>query len=305
MLETLYADCQLCPRRCHARRNVGERGFCGASADLKLALASLHYGEEPPITGKGGSGTVFATHCSLGCVFCQNHEISHSGMGRTVSTAEFAGILHLLESAGAENINLVTGTHAIPALITGIVQARAEGIKLPLLWNSSGYETLEALDILHEHVDSYLPDLKTLDSDIARQFFNAEDYPHHAVTAIKRMMQQKPGNVLIRHLVIPGHLNSTRNVLLWFVNNAAKHAQLSLMTQYTPVQTPRSSGILYPRRCLNTEEYDTVLRWLEEFGIDDGYYQELNTDSSWLPSFSRPNPFSSALSKTLWTWKTE
>jgi putative pyruvate formate lyase activating enzyme len=277
------------------------------------------------ITGAGGSGTVFVTGCNLGCVFCQNHQISRQGMGRAVKTAEFVAITLRLQELGAENINIVTGSHAVPAIAAGIDAARrgagreGEKLRLPVLWNSSAYESLESLEILKNRVDVYLPDLKTLDADVSSRFFKSPAYGETAVAAILRMMEYRPlrykpngaaleSGVIVRHLALPGYLSSTRKVLRWFAENCRGRALLSLMTQYTPVQAageepvPATSPGL-PERYLNQEEYGTIVRWLEEFGIDDGFCQELVRGDGWLPDFRRENPFSSDLSLPVWHWR--
>jgi putative pyruvate formate lyase activating enzyme len=304
----LYRNCLLCPRRCGVDRNAGETGYCGETEELRIASASIHRGEEPPITGRGGSGTIFITGCNLGCVFCQNYQISRRALGRAVDCGEFADICLALRDRGAENINIVTGSHAAPAVITGIENARRRDLDVPLLWNSSGYEGMETLAVLKDHVDMYLPDLKTLDSGTGRKFFNAPDYPQYAAAAILKMMEYNK-DVMIRHLVLPGCLDGTRGVLRWFSENCQNrnsrgcgHVQLSLMTQYTPVRgtdTPENG----PPRFVSPGEYETVLGWLDEFGIDDGFCQELAAGSEWLPDFNRTNPFSSDLSVPVWHWR--
>jgi putative pyruvate formate lyase activating enzyme len=257
-------------------------------------------------------------------VFCQNYQISRQGMGRAVGAPEFVEICLVLQARGAENINIVTGSHAVPALAAGIAWARKQGLFIPVLWNSSGYEGEESLALLKDTVDVYLPDLKTLDSGLASRFFNAPDYPEYAAAAILKMIEyRKPGfgpgrgtagapvevmrsGVMIRHLVIPGCLEATREVLRWFAGKAQGRALLSLMTQYTPVKTPGPAGkavLPVPGRYVSDEEYDTLMEWLEEFGIDDGFCQEPVTGSEWLPDFNRQNPFSSDLSVPVWHWR--
>ncbi len=316
-----YSSCILCPRRCGVDRTAGRRGFCGETDVLRLASASLHRGEEPPITGAGGSGTIFVTGCTLACTFCQNRQISQEGMGAPVSTRTFADICLQLQDAGAENINLVTGSHALPALCLGIAAARKRGLCIPTLWNSSAYETVEAVDLGADYLDVYLPDLKTLDAGLSGRYFGAPDYPAAAQAAIRRMVALKPlvygpgrtgkngpesvlrSGVIIRHLVLPGHLESTRQVLRWFAENAAGGALLSLMTQYTPIA---AAGARLPMdRFVAEEESDQVLAWLDEFGIDDGFFQELVPGDDWLPDFRKKNPFSSDLSVPLWHWGNE
>ncbi|MCL2126830.1 MAG: radical SAM protein [Treponema sp.] len=307
--DSLYQNCRLCPRSCGADRLAAGEGYCGESSLLRLAFAGLHSGEEPPLSGKRGSGAVFVSGCNLGCAFCQNRQISGGGgygagaLGRAVSTEEFSSICLKLQNRGAENINIVTGSHAVPAIVLGLGAAKSAGLRIPVLWNSSGYENAETLELLDGFIDTWLPDLKTLDADLASRFYKAPDYPRAAAAAVLWMARNRPGNVIVRHLVLPGRLESTRSVLKWFAENAAGRAAgalLSLMTQYTPV-----AGAGGPGRFLSRREYDSVLGWLEEFGIDDGFCQEPMTGglaerSGWLPDFSRANPFSSALSVPVW-----
>jgi putative pyruvate formate lyase activating enzyme len=325
---SLYQNCLCCPRACGVNRDAGERGFCGETAELRLSSVVLHRGEEPPLTGKGGSGAVFITGCNLACAFCQNYQISRGERetllrrksprgdfegdecgkhgkrpGRTVSTEEFARICLALQDRGAENINIVTGSHAVPAIVAGITVARSAGLALPVLWNSSAYESLSALALLKEHVDMYLPDLKTLDSGLAAKWFNAPDYPETASAAIRAMIAARAGKVIVRHLILPGCLDSTRAVLRWFAEHAAGRALLSVMTQYTPIPQNNKRADDLPGRFLNEAEYETVLGWLEEFGIEDGFCQELTAGGGWLPDFNRPNPFSSSLSVPVWHWR--
>jgi putative pyruvate formate lyase activating enzyme len=314
----MIGGCGLCPRRCGVDRAAGKRGFCGETGEIRIAAASIHRGEEPPVTGRGGSGTVFFTGCTLGCAFCQNRQISRVGMGRAVGEAEFVRICLALQERGAENINLVTGSHHGPALARFLRAARKAGLRIPLLWNSSAYEGLEALAPLEDLIDVYLPDLKTLDSALAERFFKAPDYPETAERAILRMMSLRPlpaessgeaepgqsprvlsSGVIIRHLVLPGYLDSTKAVLRWFSEHCRGRALLSLMTQYTPVGPDPA----IPRRQVSRAEYRRVLRWLEEFAIEDGFCQELVPGDDWLPDFNRANPFSSELSIPLWRWK--
>jgi putative pyruvate formate lyase activating enzyme len=300
----LYQNCQLCPRACGVDRLTGSGGYCGEGAPLRLAFAGLHRGEEPPLSGTGGSGTIFVSGCNLGCSLCQNWQISAGKggqrLGRAVSPDEFTAICFELQDKGAENINIVTGSHAIPAIARCLNVAKTAGLRIPVLWNSSGYENIATLELLEGIIALYLPDLKTLDSALSAAFFNAPDYPAVASQAIQWMMGHNSRRVIIRHLILPGYLESTRAVLRWFADNAQGgsngKAALSLMTQYTPI-----AGIEHtPGRFVSEQEYDTVLGWLDEFGIEDGFCQELVTGSDWLPDFTRINPFSSDLSVPVW-----
>ncbi|MCL2185569.1 MAG: radical SAM protein [Treponema sp.] len=321
IIKNILKKCTLCPRNCGVNRLAGEKGFCKETSELRVAVAVIHKGEEPPLVGTGGSGTIFISGCNLGCVFCQNYQVSQGAagtesLGKKVSSNDFAKICEALRDAGAENINIVTGSHAIPAIIEGLIAARDIGVQIPVLWNCSGYETPFALELLKDYVDVFLPDLKTLDSEIAKKFFNAPDYPEAAVKAILKMIEltqhtdNDKSKVIIRHLIIPGFLESTRSVLKWFSDKTNSvcvkdHALLSLMTQYTPIPNRGTHGSLEtqiaPQRYLSEEEYCTVLNWLEEFEIEDGFCQELVTGNDWLPDFRRTNPFPSKLSIPVWS----
>jgi putative pyruvate formate lyase activating enzyme len=299
-----YNPCVYCPRACGVNRLIGETGYCGETAELRIGIAAIYHGEEPILIGTGGSGTIFLSGCNLGCVFCQIYQISQGtgktpSLGKAISIEEFAKICLALSDSGAENINIVTGSHAVPAIIEGFITARKAGVKIPFLWNSSGYDSLKALEMLKDHIDIYLPDLKTLDTGLAAKFFNAPDYPAVATTAILKMIEnaesrEKPSsNVIIRHLILPGYLESTRAVLQWFADNVKDRALLSLMTQYTPIPNIAEKEALEPapNRYVTKEEYEIVMKWLDEFGIEDGFKQEPLTKDEWLPDFTRENPF--------------
>lgn len=296
-----YKSCKLCPRNCGVDRIAGVTGYCGETAKLRVAFTGLHKGEEPPLIGDNGSGTIFISGCNLRCAFCQNYQISQddnineNSIGKAVSSQDFAGICLTLQERGAANVNIVTGSHAVPAIVDGLVTAKNAGLRIPVLWNSSAYENPSTLELLRDHIDVFLPDLKTLDCVIAAKFFNAPDYPTAAHKAILKMIEMVPALcVIIRHLILPGYLENTHQVLKWFADNVKGRAQFSLMTQYTPIHRQGISGI--PDCYVSKDEYETVIGWLEKFNIDDGFCQELVTGSEWLPDFRRVNPFSSELS---------
>lgn len=271
------------------------------------------------MTGAGGSGTIFLTGCTLRCSFCQNWQISRAGMGAPADEELFADICLALQDAGAENVNIVTGSHAVPSVAVGLARAKERGLAIPALWNSSAYETVEAVDLAGEWMDAYLPDLKTLDTGISRRFFAAPDYPEFAAASILRMAERRPlrfmpsrvdpevevlaSGVIVRHLVLPGMLDSTRDVLCWFADHLAGRALLSLMNQYAPVRGDPSLAIPSDRP-VDEREFDAVQEMLQEFGIEEGFYQELVPGDDWLPDFERTNPFSSELSVPIWHWKT-
>jgi putative pyruvate formate lyase activating enzyme len=231
-------------------------------------------------------------------------------MGRAVGRAEFVDLCLALQARGAENINLVTGSHCAPVLADFLQAARNGGLAIPVLWNSSSYESPQALALVKDLVDVYLPDLKTLDPVLAGRFFKAPDYPEAAEQAILRMLDYRgclrwngsvlASGVIIRHLVLPGHTESTLKVLQWFADHCKGRALLSLMTQYTPVGL---AGQI-PGGYVSRAEYDRLVEWLEELEIEDGFCQEPSPGASWLPDFGRINPFPPEFSVPVWHWKT-
>jgi putative pyruvate formate lyase activating enzyme len=304
-----YCSCLLCPRACGVDRESGGRGYCREPARTRAACACLHFGEEPPLTGTTGSGAVFFTGCTLRCAFCQNWQTSSDGAGRELSDDELAGIFLRLQSRGARNVNIVTGTQFVPGILASLRAARARGLAIPMVWNSSGYETERTIGLLERHVAFFLPDLKTLDGGLAREFLHAPDYPDAAARAVCAMAEARPlawkgeelvGGVIVRHLVLPGRLRQTRQVLEWFGENLKGRALLSLMFQYTPIP---GRGLPVPfDRMVTGDEYGEAVGMLEELGIDDGFYQEPIPDSAWLPDFTRARPFSSELSRMVWNY---
>lgn len=309
MNKDIYKNCRLCGRKCGIDRTSHERGFCGESDKMRIACALLHSGEEPPITGEKGSGAVFFTGCTLQCKFCQNHQISREGIGRIVSEEEFAAISLALQKEGAENINLVTGTHFVPSIEAGINLAKEKGLKIPVLWNSSGFEEPEILDIVNSFTDVYLPDLKTLDTNFAAEFFNAPDYPEKAKAALLKMSSDKKlkfsgskiiSGTIIRHLVIPGYIDMTEEILKWYSENLKEKALISVMFQYSP---KAASGKGFPMRTLTKIEIDMVYSFLEKYKIEEGFIQEEEISDEWDPDFNMLSPFPGAGGKSLWHWK--
>ena len=337
MIQDFYSKCEQCPRKCGADRKNGQLGFCREPGEMRIAFAGLHFGEEPLVTVFGGSGTIFFTGCTLRCAFSQNYQISQNGMGRQVSVQEFAEICLKLQNAGAENINLVTGSHQIPKIAEGIKAAKAAGVTIPFCWNSSAYESVEMLELLKGLVTIWLPDLKTLNSGLSNSLFAAPDYPLVAAKAIKWMIDNNPINieeieepenakpvewaepgeprdkmmqgVIIRHLFLPGKFEETAQVLQWLKENADGKAILSLMNQYTPVPFDEDSEKLEFRkkaltsienRLVNEQEFTDIQDLLEAFDFEYLYYQELTDDTSWLPDFQKKQPFSNKLATPLW-----
>lgn len=269
--------CTLCPRQCKADRAAGQTGFCGAGRTLKAARAALHFWEEPCISGTRGSGTVFFSGCTLGCVFCQNHEISAQGVGKPVSVDRLREIFRGLIRQGAHNINLVTPGHFAP----WVAQALEPSLPVPVVCNTGGYERVETLRLLEGKVQVYLPDMKYALEEPARRLSGAGDYPAAARSAICEMFRQtgpyqmRDGllvrGVLIRHLVLPGQLDNTRRVIDWVAETFRPGEVLfSLMSQYTP--QPGAVGPL--ARHVTRAEYRAAAAYMENCGIRDGFTQE-------------------------------
>lgn len=309
----LYRNCLLCPRRCGVNRLEGQRGFCGETSAVRIAWAGLHRGEEPPVSQDRGSGTIFFTGCTLRCAFCQNHQLSRGETGREVTAQELSTVMLDLEAAGAANINFVTGTHFIPGILEALDRARDGGMTLPVVWNSSGYETLEMARLLYPRVDLWLPDLKTLEDDLSSRLFRGGAYPEAARGLIDFILERmaageaesgitwegQPLKLLIRHLILPGHLDSTRRVLEYFAPREGRGVSFSLMTQYTPVPGASEEA---PRRILEREEAETAYRWLEKLGIEEGFFQGPPEGDEWLPDFANPEPFPAGYARKVWIW---
>ncbi len=291
----LLEKCCLCPRMCGKNRLLGEVGFCGAGALPRAALASLHHWEEPCISGTRGSGAVFFSHCNLRCVFCQNHEISHEGFGRDLSVEHLAAVFLRLMDKGAHSIDLVTPSHFLPQIACAIELARHGGLAIPVVYNSSAYESPEALARLEGLVDVYLPDIKYWDDRLARRYSSAPDYFSCATRAILEMHRQvgtaafseegiMTRGVLVRHLVLPGHAGDSKKVLSWVRTHLPRDIYVSIMSQYVPMHlAPRFPEISRP---VEEAEYEEVLDYFEEIGLENGFMQEAaSQDTSFVPRF--------------------
>ena len=280
--------CMLCPRLCGADRSAGEKGFCGAPALPVIARAARHDWEEPCISGSRGSGAVFFSGCNLGCVYCQNREISRTLRGKSLNVAQLRELFARLRDSGVHNINLVTATPYADV----IAEALEEPPGIPVVWNSGGYERLETLRMLEGKIDVYLPDMKYADDRLAMELSGADDYFETADAAIREMFRQTGpcrfdrdgllvGGVMVRHLVLPGFLPDSKDVLEWFVGAFPKgEVLLSLMAQYTP------NGFGGPDRRLREEEWREVADYLYMLGIRSGYVQELSSaEGEYVPAF--------------------
>ena len=306
---TSYASCRLCPRNCGIDRASGASGYCRCADKPLLAAAVIHRGEEPPLVTGAGSGTLFFAGCTLRCKTCQNGQISAGLMGRRISSTEIADICIAFEARGASNVNIVTGTHFAPSIVRGIQEARERGLTIPVVWNSSGYETLDTLRNLESIVDVWLVDIKSLDPTVTRNLFGASDYPERAREAIRSMTGASAlrfkgdalvSGTIVRHLALPGLFDDSCDVINWFAKNVRDTALFSLMVQYLP---PASEDAGIPDRYLTACEYEALLSRLPHNGIEDGYTQNLTDDGEWRPDFTRMNPFPAEFADPLWHWK--
>ncbi len=288
-------DCTLCPRQCHVNRQVGETGYCRSGSVVKAARAALHFWEEPCISGEKGSGAVFFSGCNLGCVYCQNRWISGGAAGKEISIPRLAEIFFELQEKGAWNINLVTPTHYVPQIKEALIMAKKAGLQLPVVYNCGGYEQVESLKTLRGLVDVYLPDFKYFSPQVAEAYSNAPDYPQVAKAAMKEMFQQvglpvfdgegrMTKGVIVRHLTLPGQLADSKRILATLFKRYGNQIFYSIMNQFTPL-----SGLeRYPElnRRVSAEEYDELIDFAVELGIENGFIQEGGTaEESFIPSF--------------------
>ncbi len=280
-------NCDLCPHRCGVDRLKGKLGRCRSGLKPRIASANLHRGEEPPISGARGSGTIFFSGCTLRCRFCQNFPISQLGNGENISTADLASRFINLQRRGAHNINLVTPTHFLPQILAALWLAIPSGFRLPLVWNSSGYETVDALRLLEGVVDVYLPDMKYADDCVAVSLSGASRYVKHNRDAVLEMLRQVGhlrlddegialSGLIIRHLVLPEGMAGSVETLPWIAANLGQETHVALMSQYFPAgEAASTAGI---ERRLNAGEYNAALTALEEAGLDEGWVQELEEE---------------------------
>jgi putative pyruvate formate lyase activating enzyme len=280
---SLLESCRVCPRKCGANRIRGETGFCGEAFLPRISSDNLHFGEEPPISGSCGSGTVFLTGCSLRCVFCQNYPISQLGHGNTISIPQLAKKMLRLERAGAHNINWVTPTHFIPQLMAALFLASKSGLNLPIVYNSSGYDSVESLELLDGIVDVYLPDMKYADEHHAKEFSDAPGYPEINRAAVLEMFRQTGHlrtdengiavrGLVIRHLILPGWASGTHEILTWIRDHLGRKTHISLMRQYFP--THKALGIEVLNQQISDSMYAAAKTWMEELGLENGWIQE-------------------------------
>ena len=290
-----YENCLLCPKKCGINRRTGQTGVCGVSSEIRVARAALHYWEEPCISGKRGSGAVFFSGCSLHCVFCQNREISDGKAGKVISKERLSDIFMELADKGANNINLVTPGQYIPDIVWAVNDAKSRGMKLPIIYNTSGYENVTELKLLEGIVDVYLPDFKYMDNMLSAKYSRAKDYPSVAKQALSEMVRQQPDvviddatgliqkGVIVRQLLLPGHVNDAKAVLKYLYDTYHDHVYISMMSQFTPIALKDYPEI---NRKVTRREYERLVDYAIEIGITNAFIQEGDVaKDSFIPAF--------------------
>ncbi len=291
----MLEKCSLCPHNCNIDRTNGQIGRCKSTDKVKIALTSLHHFEEPCISGKDGSGTIFFSNCNLNCVYCQNYKISQEGSGREISIEELAETFIIQQNKHAENINLVTPTMYVPQIIEAIKLARKYGLNLPIIYNTNSFENIETIKMLKGYVDVYLPDLKYYDNELSKKYSKVDNYFEVATKAILEMYYQvglpefdergmiKSG-VIIRHLILPNHLENTKKILMWIKENMPRRTYVSIMAQYFP--THKASKYPEINRKLTEKEHKEIANFLENINLENGYFQGLeDEEEKYVPKF--------------------
>ena len=279
----LLSPCEICPRKCGVKRLEGERGFCRSGEEVIVSSYNAHFGEEPPLVGNFGSGTIFFTNCNLKCVYCQNYPISQLGNGNKVSLSELAKIMLALQKRKCHNINLVTPTHFVPQILKSLKSAIKMGLHIPIVYNTSGYDSVNTLKLLDGVVDIYLPDARYADDEIARKYSSAPDYFEIMKKALKEMYRQvgdlslnrmgiARSGLIVRHLVLPDGLSGTKKIMRFIAREISPHTYISLMAQYFPAYQAEQFPLLSRR--INREEYREALQAFEEEGLGNGWFQK-------------------------------
>ena len=280
LLREFLKECRLCPRECGVNRLNGEVGYCKAPSELMVSSAFPHFGEEPPLVGYHGSGTIFLTHCNLRCVFCQNYDISHLGRGEPITPSEMAKAMFKLQEMGCHNINFVTPTHYAPQIIASLPEAIEMGLSLPIVYNCSGYESIEVIRLLDGVIDIYMPDVKYMDEKFSNQFSNAQDYPEVLRKVLKEMHRQvgdlktnskgiAERGLLIRHLVMPGGVASSETVLKFIGEEISPHSYVNIMDQYRPEYKAYEYSEISRR--ITHKEYLEAIQMAKRFHLYRGF----------------------------------
>jgi putative pyruvate formate lyase activating enzyme len=302
-----YLSCELCPRRCK-RNRFFEKGYCGQTAHLRVAYVGPHFGEEPPISGRNGSGTVFLVGCSLKCSFCQNWQISHKGIGRRFKIKELVEeIDKMIREQNVHNINFVTPDHFIPHIVQVIKRIKMDWPEIPIVFNVSGYQSINILKEIEEYVDIYLPDFKYSDRRIAAKLSSCPDYPSVALDAISEMLKQKgfldinaplaKKGVIVRHLILPGYIHNSIDALSMLYIEFGKELPISLMSQYKPVLPQKEPSL---NRKLKKEEFLEIYQHMLELGFENVFVQfpeDTENESAFVPDFTSSQPFKGNLKK--------
>lgn len=295
----IYKSCTLCPRACRVDRTKGEFGYCRLPADIVMNCALSHPGEEPPLSGTGGAGTIFLSSCNLGCIYCQNYQISHSVEGRHLTVLELAKVMLDLQTSGCHNVEPVTPTPQTPLVMEALCMARMQGLTVPLVYNCGGYENPGVIRMLDGMVDIYLPDFKYGLAEDALRFSDAPEYPRFALASIREMVRQVGDDltmehgiasrgVIIRHLVLPGAVENSRQALKLLKMKISTSIPISLMSQYTPV--PRVQSHPQLKRRITAAEYHRIVDYALDLGFENLFIQEVNDDAL-TPDFHLKNPF--------------
>lgn len=288
-------SCTICPHNCKVNRNNGQIGRCRSGNQVKIALASVHNYEEPCISGKNGSGTIFFSNCNLSCMYCQNYKISQLGKGYELSVEELADIMIKQQEKGVNNINLVTPTMYVYQIIEAIKIARQNGLNIPIIYNTNGYENVKTIQDLNGYVDVYLPDLKYYSNELSKKYSKVDNYFKYATEAIKEMYKQVGSPVfnedgiiqkglIIRHLVLPNHLQNSKHILKWIKENIPEDTYVSVMAQYFPTYKAKEDELI--NRKLTKKEYKEIEEFLYTLDLKNGYMQELGEhEEEYVPDF--------------------
>jgi putative pyruvate formate lyase activating enzyme len=280
ILKEFLKECRLCPRECRVNRLKGEVGYCKAPSELMISSAFPHFGEEPPLVGYHGSGTIFLTHCNLRCSFCQNYDISHLGRGERITSSEMAQTMVRLQEIGCHNINFVTPTHYAPQIMASLPEAIEKGFRLPIVYNCSGYEAIEVVRLLEGVVDIYMPDAKYMNERFSKQFSNAPDYPEVLKKVLKEMYRQvgdlktnsngiAERGLLIRHLVMPNGVSSSEEILKFIAEEVSLHSYVNIMDQYRPEY--RANDYPEINRRITHKEYLEAVQMAKRVGLYRGF----------------------------------
>jgi Uncharacterized Fe-S protein PflX, homolog of pyruvate formate lyase activating proteins len=298
-LKEIFKDCVLCPRQCHVNRTKGELGYCRLPAKIVMDCALAHHGEEPPLSGKNGAGTIFFSSCNLSCIYCQNYQISHNACGRELTVRQMADIMLDLQKRQCHNIEPVTPTPQTPLIMEALLLARREGLQIPFVYNCGGYENPEIIKLLNGMVEIYLPDFKYGLEEDGIAFSSAPQYPRFALDSLREMVRQvgddlemengvaKRG-IIIRHLVLPGRMENSKEALRLIKKEISTSVSLSLMSQYTPMDKVRHHTLLGRR--INQDEYKQILDYALKLGFKNLFVQEVN-DFKLTPDFDKEKPF--------------